>query len=72
MAAPLIEARLIEHEPDTARFHLGFDLFDFGTKAAATRERTGDTVFLSLRSGTEAVCVDRREGSFPGVGSGYV
>ena len=27
--------------------------------------RTQDTVYLSLRSGDEAVCIDRREGSFP-------
>lgn len=28
-------------------------------------EATGDTVFLSLRSGMEAVCIDRRVGDFP-------
>ncbi len=75
----MAHARLVEHDADTGLFHLGFDLFAFGTKAAnrfglvemaqgalqRLAERTSDTVFLSLRSGTEAVCVDRREGSFP-------
>ena len=28
-------------------------------------EKTGDTVFLSLRDGLEIVCLDRREGAFP-------
>lgn len=28
-------------------------------------ERTGDTVFLSMRSGLDSVCIDRREGRFP-------
>jgi DNA-binding IclR family transcriptional regulator len=28
-------------------------------------ERTGDTVYLSLRCGPDVVCVDRLEGSFP-------
>ncbi|HTD78463.1 MAG TPA: IclR family transcriptional regulator C-terminal domain-containing protein, partial [Chloroflexota bacterium] len=28
-------------------------------------ERTGDTIYLSLRCGTDVVCVDRVEGSFP-------
>ena len=28
-------------------------------------ESTGDTVFLTQRSGLDAVCIDRREGTFP-------
>lgn len=28
-------------------------------------ERTGDTCFLMIRSGEDAVCVDRREGTYP-------
>lgn len=28
-------------------------------------ERTGDTVFLSVRSGYDSVCLDRKEGAFP-------
>lgn len=28
-------------------------------------DKTGDTVFLTARSGNDSVCIDRREGSFP-------
>lgn len=28
-------------------------------------EKTGDTAFLSVRSGYDSVCIDRKEGSFP-------
>lgn len=28
-------------------------------------EKTGDTVFLSVRSGYDSVCIDRKEGDFP-------
>ncbi len=28
-------------------------------------EKTGDTVFLSVRSGHDSVCIDRKEGAFP-------
>jgi DNA-binding IclR family transcriptional regulator len=28
-------------------------------------DKTGDTVFLMVRSGDDAVCIDRREGAFP-------
>jgi len=75
----MARAGLVEHDPAAAVFHLGWDLFAFGAKAASRRglidlaegalhrlvDRTGDTVFLSVRSGAESICVDRREGSFP-------
>ena len=32
---------------------------------ARLAHRTSDTIFLSLRSGSEAICVDRQEGSYP-------
>ena len=32
---------------------------------ARIAEATGDTVFLTQRSGLDAVCVDRQEGTFP-------
>lgn len=75
----LTQVGLVEHDEDVNRFLLGFDLFVIGTAAAnrfgivdisrdsMTRlaERTGDTIFLSLKSGVEALCVDRCEGSYP-------
>ena len=43
--------------------------FDIRALAARALDRiaetSGDTAFLSIRSGLEAVCIDRREGSFP-------
>jgi DNA-binding IclR family transcriptional regulator len=79
LLAALVQVGLVEQDADTGLFHLGFDLFVFGTKAANRHgliemaqgalqrlaERTSDTVFLSVRSGTESICLDRREGSFP-------
>ena len=75
----LVQARLVEQDTDTGLFHLGFDLLTFAAKAAGRHglvemaqgalqrlaERTSDTVFLSVRSGVESICLDRREGSFP-------
>jgi len=72
-------AGLVEYDAAAAVFHLGWDLFAFGAKAASRRglidlaegamqrlaDRTSDTVFLSVRSNVEAICIDRREGSFP-------
>ena len=78
LLAAMVTAGLIEQEA-TGLFHLGWNLFAFGTKAASRRglvdliqpildrlaERTSDTVFLSVRSNAESLCIDRREGSFP-------
>lgn len=75
----LLREGLIAQEPSTRRYRLGHLVFELGLAAAPqfdlrelcapalTRiaERTGDTVFLSARSGTDAVCLDRKEGSFP-------
>ena len=75
----LIATGLVEQDPDSGLFHLGVRLFALGV-AAANRyglvelagetmrrlaERTADTIYLSVRSGTEAVCVDRASGSYP-------
>jgi DNA-binding IclR family transcriptional regulator len=75
----LIATGLVEQDADSGLFHLGLRLFALGVAAAnryglvelagdALRrlaERTGDTVYLSVRSGAEAVCVDRVTGSYP-------
>ena len=36
-----------------------------GPAMRAIAERTGDTAFLTMRSGLDSVCIDRREGAFP-------
>jgi DNA-binding IclR family transcriptional regulator len=67
-------------EQDQARrYHLGAETwilgmaaaprFDIRQVAAPSLDRiskaTGDTTFLSIQSSREAICIDRREGSFP-------
>lgn len=75
----LIAERLVAHNPETHRYRLGslafelgmagstmYDVRDLCEPAMAELERaTEDTVYLVLRSGFEAVCMHRCEGSFP-------
>jgi DNA-binding IclR family transcriptional regulator len=70
---------LITRNARTRNYHLGNLLYELGLTAApavrlehicrphlkALAEATGDMVFLTLRSGYDAVCVDRQEGDFP-------
>lgn len=70
---------MVQQDPDTHRYYLGSMVFELGLTAAPrfnlreichpalTRiaEATGDTVFLTQRSGLDVVCLDRREGAFP-------
>lgn len=70
---------ILAQDADSRRYLLGPLLFELGLaatpqfslrelcQATLTRiaERSGDTVFLSVRSGNDSVCIDRREGSFP-------
>jgi len=70
---------MVQQDPDTHRYFLGPMVFELGLTAAPrfnlreichpsmTRvaEATGDTVFLTQRSGLDSVCVDRQEGTFP-------
>jgi DNA-binding IclR family transcriptional regulator len=69
----------VQQDPDTHRYFLGPMVFELGLTAAPRfnlreichpamnriAEATGDTVFLTQRSGLDAVCVDRQEGTFP-------
>ncbi len=70
---------MVQQDAETHRYFLGAMAFELGLTAAPrfnlreichpamTRiaEATGDTVFLTQRSGLDAVCVDRHEGTFP-------
>jgi DNA-binding IclR family transcriptional regulator len=70
---------MVQQDADTHRYFLGPMVFELGLTAgprfnlreicqpAMTRiaEATGDTVFLTQRSGLDAVCLDRHEGTFP-------
>lgn len=75
----LAAENMVQQDPDSHRYFLGSMVFELGLTAAPrynlreichpalTRlaEATADTVFLTQRSGLDAVCIDRREGTFP-------
>ena len=70
---------LVAQDPASRRYRLGPLLYELGLAAAPSVDlralsapslgriaaRTGDTVFLFVRSGNDSVCLDRQEGSFP-------
>ncbi len=74
----LAQEGLLTHDPYSKLYHLGMELFVLGAAAQefSIRDRlrpvleqvaleTEDTVFLLIRSGNDAVCIDRVEGCFP-------
>lgn len=77
--AALREQGLVDKTVDGHRYHLGFELFVLGSTAAnrfcirdmargglsRIAEATGDTAYLLMRSGLDAICVAREEGAFP-------
>lgn len=79
MLQALARAGLVDQDKHSGLYYLGYDLFRLGV-AARNRfgladlarpslirlaERTGDTVYLSIRDRLDAVCIAREEGSFP-------
>lgn len=75
----LIEERLVTRIPGSERYALGAVTYELGLAASPgfglreicapfvekIAEQTGDTAFLTLRTGLDGVCVDRQSGSFP-------
>jgi DNA-binding IclR family transcriptional regulator len=75
----LAAENMVQQDGDSHRYYLGSMVFELGLTAtprfnlremchpalARIAEATGDTVFLTQRSGLDAVCLDRREGAFP-------
>ena len=75
----LIAEGLLMQDPESRLYCLGPLVFELGLAAAPQfnlcdicrpslqriADKTGDTVFLSVRSGHDSVCIDRKEGSFP-------
>lgn len=75
----LSKVGLIEQDNAKGLFYLSFEMFVLGSAAAnryglvdiarghmaRLESRTKDTVFLSVISGADAICVHRIEGSFP-------
>ncbi|MCR0983858.1 IclR family transcriptional regulator [Roseomonas populi] len=75
----LVAAGLLEQDPDAPHYHLGFEIYALGRRAAERHgvpelaraslvrleERSEDTVYLSIRSGDDALCTARQEGRYP-------
>ena len=75
----LMAERLVEHNRETHRYKLGPLAFELGIAGSTMYDirdlcepamqglehETEDTVYLVIRSGFEAVCMHRCEGSFP-------
>lgn len=75
----LIAERLLVQDGGTRRYQLGPLIFEMaqavGPQAnirqlcepmlASIAERSGNTVFLSVRNGFDSICADRKEGGFP-------
>ncbi len=74
----LVSEGLLSYNPMTKRYYLGMELYNFGSAAHQFQIRdhyhhilesiaslSEDTVYLMIRSGNDAVVVDRVEGEFP-------
>jgi DNA-binding IclR family transcriptional regulator len=79
MLRRLVAEGLLQQRESDRRYRLGPLAYELGLAASAhfdmrgiagpsldrLSSATGDTSFLTVRSGAEAVCIDRREGTFP-------
>jgi DNA-binding IclR family transcriptional regulator len=75
----LTEHGFIDHDRENNRYFIGLRLLSWAAASTqryglapyvddsldALSRETEDTVYFSLRSGNDAVCLDRREGSYP-------
>jgi len=75
----LMTEGLVSQSAETRRYFLGHLIFELGLAASSSfnlrdichpslarlAEKSGDTVFLTIRSGADSVCIDRLEGRFP-------
>ena len=75
----LVAERVVEQDPATRLYRLSLDFFTLAAKAGNAMDlravcrpallrlcaSLGDTIFLLVRSGFDAVCLDRSEGPFP-------
>ena len=79
LLAGLTSARLVDQDPDSSRFFVGMRILSWAVSAgerfglarlaesAMVRlaDSTLDTIYLTVRSGEEALCLNRREGGHP-------
>lgn len=75
----LADERLVEQDPVSKRYHLGLDFFALaaaasnrydileiaGAAVAKLAETLGDSVFFSMRSHGDSICVEANKGTFP-------
>jgi DNA-binding IclR family transcriptional regulator len=75
----LMAQGMVSQDPQTKLYRLGHVVYELGLAASphfqlkelchATldriRQKTGDSVFLMVRSGTDAVCLEHLEGTYP-------
>lgn len=75
----LIEEGAVEQEPSSRRYLIGPEVSLLGIARVArfpikaiaepylqhVSEQAGDTAFITIRSGFDSICVDRRTGSYP-------
>jgi len=79
MLKAMIAESMVIQSTENRRYFLGPIIFELGLAAEQNfglreicqpslvriSEKTGDTVFLTVRRGREAVCIDRKDGAFP-------
>jgi DNA-binding IclR family transcriptional regulator len=79
LLAGLASCGLVEQDPETGRFFVGTKILSWAVAAGERfglarlaepamlrlAQSTADTVYLTVRSGDEALCLNRREGSHP-------
>jgi DNA-binding IclR family transcriptional regulator len=79
LLAGLTSARLVDQDPDSSRFFVGMRILSWAVSAGERfglarlaeaalgrlADSTLDTIYLTVRSGDEALCLNRREGGHP-------
>jgi DNA-binding IclR family transcriptional regulator len=75
----LMRERFVERDPISRMYFLGMGFLELGAaslnrvnlreiarpRLQRVAEETNDTAYLSVRSGCDAICIDRQEGAFP-------
>lgn len=75
----LVSEGLVRQDEANKRYYLGSAMYEMGLTASPRTnirdlchpylqqiaQQTGDTVFLTMRTGFDGVCIDRAEGAFP-------
>lgn len=78
LLAALTDSGLAHQDPDSRRYYLGYEIVRLGALASRfdvaelarpallrLARETEDTVFLSVREGLEALCLERQVGDYP-------